>query len=746
MSWGSLKHLSDRIAKTFPCLLPLIGCVAGLLLSSANCWVLIVAIASLGLFWGVWNRSVFVVAGVGAMLSFGWLHEKRCQQQEQAELQLLQERDLALSLLVEQRPGTRLIPAVGRLPSGARVVLEGLPDGVNSGDELMIRGFAKDVRMARNPGVGSWSEMLRERGYAGVIVVREIERIGKGSFLVQLRGEAEKLAGFLGKRVTEGIENPKSAALVKAAVLGEKEGGRAVFEGFRRTGTMHVFTVSGLHVGLVGLIAWGVGLVLRWPPRVTVWFVLVSILGYAVITGLRPAALRATLMAWFCLSGPLLGRRSAVLNNLLLAALVVLAFDSFQLWQAGFQLSFVVVLFILGLEPGFWRRILPLIREDSYLPKVLWSKRQKVGFWLRSQVGRLVSVSSAAWCGSSPLSIVHFGWFSPIGIFASVLMIPMAFLILSNAIASAFIGSVLPLWSKEINRWNGGIAYAASAVANRLESLPGAWSQFHSRAPWQDGLILFDLPHGARAMHLDVGGGILVNGGRRSDYFETVQRSLRTYGLSFDSLIATNASSTHLQGLFPALERESVHQVLVPLSHEPLFREFADEALTLGRQVNDVFTERYSLDHGIDIEVLWPSSTAGRNDDEAMVFRLLWKGWKILYTDNSGSFIEQQLLLSAKDVSADVWVCGVNRADWVGSEPFRREVGARVVLVLDERFPEEFQVSEDWCRSFIDEGSRVIRQSEVGALMLRPTESKLEIESYLVGLLEELTVDKRESQ
>lgn len=746
MSWASLESDLGNLSRRFPALVLVLGAILGIGFASWAGWFWLAGLASVVFSLSAWWREPAIGGAALVALVFAALHGERLNRRDAAALELRREVDVAMKLTVEQQPRTFLIPSVGRLPSGAAVVLEGLPEWVTSGHEIELRGRPEYESKPRNPGIWSRQSELRKRGYAGVIWVNEARVVGKSFWAVRLRGWAERCASKLSESVTSGIAGEEEAALVTAAVLGQKSSGGGVFESFRRTGTMHVFTVSGLHVGLIGLLAWGVGRLLRLPPRVTVFFVLGLMASYTLVTGLKPAALRAFLMAFLCLLGPLFGRKTSVWNSLGWAALIVLLGDSFQLGQAGFQLSFLVVMVILALEPKIWEGLLPLIREDSYLPSVLWTRWQKGSFWVRKQVARLASVSAAAWCGSTPLSLAHFGWFVPVGVLASVVMVPLAFLILANALGSQVVACVSPPWSREVNRWNEGLAGMAIEVTSGLQTWPGAWTNFHRNAPWQDGILIFDLPYGGQAMHWDTGGGILVNGGTGSDYFEIISPCLRTFGAGFDSLISTHASVAFAGGLLDAVQEEGVAQLMVPHANEPLLSQLIDEAKGLGLSPIKGVRARYELSEPAYLEVLWPSTSVGRNDDEVLVYRLVWQGWRILVTGSAGAFVEGELLETGEDLKADVWVCGVNPTDWVGTSAFCEAVDPELVIVLDEKFPEDYRVAEDWCRTFEARGARVLRQSEWGAISMVPAKERLKVAGFFNQQRWELCKDKRESQ
>lgn len=81
-----------------------------------------------------------------------------------------------------------------------------------------------------------------------------------------------------------------------------------VDEAFMRSGTLHVFAISGLHIALVAGIVGQVLRLLLVPRRTTGLLVIVICWAYTLATGGRPSAVRSTLMTTFVVGGMLLAR------------------------------------------------------------------------------------------------------------------------------------------------------------------------------------------------------------------------------------------------------------------------------------------------------------------------------------------------------------------------------------------------------------------------------------------------------
>jgi len=127
---------------------------------------------------------------------------------------------------------------------------------------------------------------------------------------------------------------------VRALILGERGDIPApVMERFARTGLVHLLAISGLHVGLVvgiAFLALGAAGLPR-PHAAAVCVAALPLLNALVVP--RPAVQRASLMAAAVLAGIVSGRRTAPLNGLAIASIVLAMADPWTTRDLGFQLS-----------------------------------------------------------------------------------------------------------------------------------------------------------------------------------------------------------------------------------------------------------------------------------------------------------------------------------------------------------------------------------------------------------------------
>ncbi len=217
------------------------------------------------------------------------------------------------------------------------------------------RAYRFEIRINRphgmaNPGVFDYEAWLFQRGVSARGYVRGgVERLPeqRGAPLVALRAAIRE--GILRQN-----RDPATRGIILALVLGDSGWlNDAQWELFQRTGTNHLFVISGLHIGLVCLLAWGATLALarRCTPllllapaqKIALLPALAAAGGYAAISGFGLPAQRALVMAAVLMLTALFNQRQAVSLRFLLAMAVVLSLNPLGFLGMGFWLSFLAV-------------------------------------------------------------------------------------------------------------------------------------------------------------------------------------------------------------------------------------------------------------------------------------------------------------------------------------------------------------------------------------------------------------------
>ncbi len=249
-------------------------------------------------------------------------------------------------------------------------------------------------------------------------------------------------------------------------------------EPFLRAGTYHIFAVDGLRIGLIAAIVTAFLRVGQVPRMAAGLMVIPVLLFYAAATGWAASAIRATVMMSVILAGWALRRPGELLNSMCGAAFLILAWQPQQLFQAGFQLSFVVVGCISLLGPVF--RKIEWKARDPLAPPLEKSGPE----WLRAAVlyGKETLVASiVAWLGSIPLSAYYFNLFSTASVPANLLVVPLCVLCLICDLGSLLAGAVSPSVSMLFNNAAWLLMKIIAGLSRWASDCPGG--AFYVAAP-----------------------------------------------------------------------------------------------------------------------------------------------------------------------------------------------------------------------------------------------------------------------
>ncbi|MBQ2312630.1 MAG: ComEC/Rec2 family competence protein, partial [Elusimicrobiaceae bacterium] len=161
-----------------------------------------------------------------------------------------------------------------------------------------------------------------------------------------------------------------SSSILSGITLGEKgDISDDLYTAFQDSGAMHLLVASGGNVGFVTLIVYFLCSLFLGGRIRTAFISLAAALLYTLIAGADAPLLRAYLMTLFATLGFVLGRKSGIMQGLLLAAFFILIVNPQALFDAGFQMSFLatcaIVLFTANYKLS--HKIPPALRWMSEL-------------------------------------------------------------------------------------------------------------------------------------------------------------------------------------------------------------------------------------------------------------------------------------------------------------------------------------------------------------------------------------------
>jgi competence protein ComEC len=684
-------------------------------------------VLALGLVWGWlknWRQGfAWVLLGGIAVAGFSWRVESR----DAAESALIRfgGGEMHGRVLADAK-GAAYWSAPVRLTTGpspgAKVWWNGRGELPVAGSMVSGRGSFSELPAPRNPGEFDQAAWLRNQGIAAAFDSLHSEgKVSTGRFA---RAAAEFRRGFRAA-VTAGLEEEsQQARVIRAIVIGEQpHDSEVMIAAFRNSGTLHAFSVSGLHVAMVGSIVWLILKALGIPRRWAVLVLLPLVFGYAWISGNSAPAVRSAWMAAVFLGAFTLRRRPDLLNALGAVLLAAMLWDGRMLFQPGVQLSYGVVAAISLGTAWTSRAFSWMAKPELYLPLALMTRWQM--FWLnrRRDLAQSLGVSVAAGIGSTPLTAFHFGLITPISIFAGIALIPLVYMLLAVALFSVVLYPTVPAVSRAVNLVNGKIADACVATAKGFSAIPGG--HFQLRKSNQPFLLVYDLERGDGAACFSGGSdSVLLDCAGPYSFKRQIVPSLRGLGLSPDSVVLSHPDGGHLGGGSPVWEAFPIRQALLPVqqSRSPSFRSWKAMAPEAGInliQLSDL--QSVELPAGARLEILHTPDPLAQNataDERAAIFRLQWRGWKLLLTSDAGINTETAILDLHKDISADVIIAGHHRKDLSLSDDFLDAVAPQAIIASNSSFPIEERLNPRRTEFWRSRGILVIDQAKAGGVTL----------------------------
>lgn len=211
---------------------------------------------------------------------------------------------------------------------------------------------------------------------------------------------------------------------------------------FSETGTLHLFSVSGLHIGVVALVlhtllgAARLGL----RPRVAVLLPLLA--AYVYVTGSSPAAVRAFGMVAFLEIGRAAHRPVNPLTALGATALLALLWDPMQLFSVSFQYSYGIVagLVLLGQPLADWLQ--DRFRPGTEVPAPLRRPWHAAAEWFSREGSAAVCLGLSATLIGEVCTLQYFRLLTPGGLFANLLLIPLSSLAIVAGMATLLLSAL----------------------------------------------------------------------------------------------------------------------------------------------------------------------------------------------------------------------------------------------------------------------------------------------------------------
>jgi len=317
------------------------------------------------------------------------------------------------------------------------------------GDRVVFHSRLRQIRNFNNPGGFNYRRYMAFKGiwrtaYARGSRLQVVHRESSRAAAQYLNDARRAFAALI-----ESADRGPSAAVLKALILGDRTAiSPEIRDRFNRAGVGHVLAISGLHIGIVAMVAFFLAYQLlslvrpllwrAWTRKAAAVVSLLPVCIYGLVSGMSPSTQRAVIMVSAFLLTFLFEREGDTLNTLALAAFMILVLFPPALFSISFQLSFMAVLSILyGLSclqpvPAVDGQTIPIGFAGSDFKTTFHQLRRiLLGFF---------RVSLLAICGTLPLVMYYFNQISLIGLFANFAVVPLVgFIVIPFGLLALFI-------------------------------------------------------------------------------------------------------------------------------------------------------------------------------------------------------------------------------------------------------------------------------------------------------------------
>jgi competence protein ComEC len=590
---------------------------------------------------------------------------------------------------------------------------------VRPGNTVLIYCWLSRFEPPANPGQFDLSNYMRQHGVrlAATVETREaIEVLDSSSSLIT-RARSLLHHAAANALLDETMTDDDASALASALLLGQRNTlNPLMMAAFRDTNLAHYISLSGMHVGILAGSLWvalrATGLAKR--PRAALCIIL--ILMYALIVPPRAPTMRAVILSCFFFGSVFFVQRPSPMNTLALSAIVLMFIRPYDVFSAGWQLSFLSVLGILL----FYEHVRYYLLKWFFYPVIPFFYTRFVGAQhVLHCIIEMLAVGLSAWLAIAGILLFYFGRVNPLSPLWTVLVFPFVIVLLYagflkillsaifptaaallgwlvNIAASGFEKTVLLLAKIDVCRFTSyrpsmfliSVIYllvtALYLIPSRYEwtkksVLLGLVFCFFFPSVWQN--IMLKNRNTLEMVCLSVGHGqAIVLSGPANEYIlfdagsithqQIAEKTIAPY-LQYRSIFKLDAAYLshgdldHINGLSDLAAYVPIRSIysncaLIESAQKPsVEKDLKDRFEELHQTLTLV--EDYHDSKGLTITSLWPSEETAAEpsileNDKSQVLLIEYAGRKILLCGDIEIYAQQKLLHALPELRVDVLV------------------------------------------------------------------------------------------
>jgi competence protein ComEC len=358
---------------------------------------------------------------------------------------------MAIAEVLEVKSGRKIIQTAGRLQMS--IVKDSLSENLRYGDVLLVRAKIDSIERPMNPDAFDY------KSYLGFQNISYKAFLSPASWKLLQPDQGNSVLGFIYHIrasflavLKKYVSHKNNFEVASAIMLGYNDYGPEVRRAYASSGTLHVLSVSGLHVGIIFFM---LNFLLQWmntrgrKAEISKTAIIISFIWfYACLTGMSPPVLRSAIMFSFIQIGKTLIRNVNMYNIIAGSAVLMLLYNPFVLADVGFELSYIAVFGIVFLYPKFSVIIELNVPERKSsrargLPAkftTFFSQDWKwLLLWIMNWIWQLIAVSIAAQIATLPLCLLYFYQFPNLFLISNLIVIPVSnFVLFSGTALFAF--------------------------------------------------------------------------------------------------------------------------------------------------------------------------------------------------------------------------------------------------------------------------------------------------------------------
>ncbi len=588
---------------------------------------------------------------------------------------------------------------------------------LSRGDQVELHGVLKPPRPPGNPGAFNYVLYL---SHSGIYYNLSVKNSGSLEVMAPASGPVKWLDNFRAQAesVFQATLPRQEASILLGMLLGAQEGiDEEQYDSFQKTGIIHLFSVSGLHVGfLLLLVGWIVSL-LNFSKGARFISGTMILLLYGTMIAWPVYVIRSIFMGILGLATYYFGRKHDMMNALALAGVFNLLLDPAALFTISFQLTFVATWGLIFIYPRLqqafpykgrgWDLIwLPLAAELAVMPLIAYYFNILTPVSIITNILVTYLSAAAVILGfialflAPVLPFLAALFLYPAGFFTELILFivkwvqllpggyiwvatpPIVFMILYY---TGVISGSYALDSRRYRKWAWASA-AAMLIFMVVLLIP---SGFYHRGQLeidfidvgQGDAILIKTPQG-KFMLLDGGGSMLYDVGDTTLLPYLHHRGIR----SLAALINSHPDHDHIQGLESVMQELTVKTMVVPklLAGVKEYRNLKQIALHKKIDLQEVSAgQEINIEEGLRIKVLHPGQAtfSANHNEQSLVMQISYGDFSILLTGDIGQEVMQSLL--DQDLITDTTIVKVPHHGSKGSllPQFYQRLKARYAII-----------------------------------------------------------------